>query len=348
MANRKEMARFLCASDEYRPSLLRLAVGLTNGDGEGAKELVASVMTNLWDEINQLEDGDIGSWLIETLRDRVAQRQRIDQNSPESLVQGEWLTILQLSRRLGKSERWVSGRTSELSMRGEVRVLARCGRLGVVYPPAALTELEQMLPTNLPAGDCLPMSQLYQQVGRSRLWISNRLQKMGRKGQLRINRANRVSLHWPGWVLPVLKTLAVEYPDSGDWLSLAQLAVALGKDREWIEPRLVSVGGEARRIPGSGKIFIHYPPGTVEALRAEAEKLVPAGGWMTAPQIASRVGRSRNWVKRRVDGEPFEMRISANGRPEPHYPPEVITELVIRYNEDDRGHNRGTVNPLLD
>lgn len=272
MATRQAVRWFIELSERLRPSLLREATRLTDGQHDWARELVLAVLAELWDEFATLSRA---VWTEIEERATVA---LFDRYRYEQSIRDRWA-------------RWLN------------------------------------------------MNDLKQLTGRSEVWLRRRLSQQGVPSEIRLNRANRLSEHWPVSVVPQLLKTAAEYPESGDWLPANSIAPLVGKDWTWVSARLDATRGELRRIPGSGKVFWHYPPEVVRELRALAKEIKAADGWMTIRQIAKYVGRSSHWVMNRLPTELMERRRARNGRPEPHYPPSVAAALLERRHEDNRGVN---------
>lgn len=246
---------------------------------------------------------------------------------------GSWLTAKAMANELGVDWGWVIRRLPQLSSPGEPRKHPRAG-VFTHYPPECLEELriireeEKSYP---PYGDYLAMAQLAKGCKRSLVWVTNRLSQMGVTPEKRIDPVGKVGDYYPPEVLSKLQAMAKEHPESGDWLTINQLARMADVDREWVKSRIAARGipPETRRIPGSGKLADHWPPELGEDLKLEAEAIPLAGSWLTAHAMEQLLDRSFNWVRRHL--APYahlsQWRRDQHGVPRLHYSPTVFNRL---------------------
>lgn len=100
-----------------------------------------------------------------------------------------------------------------------------------------------------------------------------------------------------------------------------------------MQRRLTEAGiePEVRRSALTGKLYEHYPPESIGVLlRSKLERPGnPPKGWLTAEAMPASVGRSYNWVKRRLcqyEGL-AERHRDEQGTTRLHYPPSVTNAL---------------------
>ncbi len=332
----QRFARFKTATEEI---LLSGAISLVF-DTHDARNIVELVYKRAWESKMTFEHyGEARVWIYDRLlllSNLLRKLRRQENDSGLYQPARDWLSVGQIYSRVGRSYKWVKARIESLPFPNEKRICR--GGVFRCYPLAVIPELVRMSAESKGANGWITMGYMTQELGRSRLWIGSRLDQMNQPGEERANKANRVTRHWPPWVLPILKGLSNKYLERGDWLSAHSIAVILGKDYLWVRARLKGrTDGELRRIPGSGKIFIHYPPEIVDELRPEVNRLVEAGDWLTTCELSRRVGKSLTWVLNRIRGKRRQKRVAGNNRPEWHYPPEVLQDLIERRAEDARG-----------
>jgi hypothetical protein len=106
-----------------------------------------------------------------------------------------------------------------------------------------------------------------------------------------------------------------------------------GHDRDWVLNRLAQtpIRPEIRRQAATGREFPHYPPDTFAVLEEAMETVSPpAGDWLTMHAIAQTLGRSGNWVSRRLEENwlfTAEPRLDDMGVERIHYPPSTVQAL---------------------
>ncbi len=334
---REEKAAILFASQGYEPSAAPHTLGIT------IIEYLATFERAQHKMVDQLD-----GWAEES---RVKKEPVVKKHKPyrgrrrrvEAAWAWDWLTAEEIASRLDMDTEWV---TDALSDRGFQPVM-RMSPLKVAaphYPPESLTTLAKLLvgQSTEEVGDWLNMQDLYVALRRSRLWILNRLERMGVRPEKRRDSRGQITDHYPPSVLEELRVMSELYPAAEDWLTINQIVEQVLKERTWVVAWLAEIGveGESRRIPGSGKVALHYPPQIVSQLLERAAEHKPAEpGWLTETALVKDVGRSHNWVKKRLPRYNHLTRkmTDSQGVPRIHFPPEVAEALKLDRHDDQRG-----------
>ena len=246
----------------------------------------------------------------------------------------DWLSVGELARLLGCTWEWTRNHLGMLNVRPETRLHRLTKRPYAHYPPSVIGALRRLLLESQPAGDWLTPSALSKLVGRHRWWVINQLRLANVTAEPRLNRSNRLTMHYPPSVVPLLQELNKELPLSGDWLTIPQIERAVGQKRDWVISHLRSVGAasEIRQV-WTGRCyreFPHYPPSVVEALHELANSEQEPNDWLTTLKIAAVLDRAVATVQRWLEGYPYEMRLASNNRLERHYSPETVEQLRQR------------------
>ena len=120
---------------------------------------------------------------------------------PQYPPAGNWLTADAIEKVLGKSTNWTRARLSKPDIRalGEIRLDPhRVPRLH--YPPEVVVKLKAEITKaeSFPlADDWLLVYQIANQLGRSKLWVQNRLEYLSILGEMRRDGKGRVKEHYP-------------------------------------------------------------------------------------------------------------------------------------------------------
>lgn len=184
-------------------------------------------------------------------------------------------------------------------------------------------------------------NQVAEAIGRSYGWTAKTLsslypnaprQKHGHKSRL-----------YPRISIQKLRDVTFATPPDENWPTIPRLVEFTGHDRTWVLNRLsqTSIRPELRRQAITGREFPHYPPDTFDVLQDYMDVLPPpAGNWLTAHAIEGLLGKSGNWVSKRLEdsylssGEP---RLDDMGVERIHYPPTTV-ELLKSELEQLKSH----------
>lgn len=186
------------------------------------------------------------------------------------------------------------------------------------------------------AGDWLMVTQIAKEIGRGLKWIRARIsQDFPTAHEFRKGFDGKVVPHYSPEVLEKLRELARLESQSGDWLSVPQIAKETKRSQAWVKRRLTDYfpnEGE-RRLTQNGHPGVHYPKEIVSELKKMADAEHEAQDWLNATQIAriEEVKRSDAWVTKFVkDNFPNqgELRLDKGGNLVLHYPPEVVRKVI--------------------
>ena len=183
------------------------------------------------------------------------------------------------------------------------------------------------------AGEWLPALRVSIILGKTQNWVEKRLNMSS--GESRKAKDGKILTHYPPSELERLRKLAEGEPHAGGWMNVAQIAAILSRPHIWVDKRLDQSAGESRKA-GNGRMLPHYPRSELERLRKLAEGESQAGGWMTAKNISSSLGKTQDWVESHLDSTTGEGRKAENGKILIHYPPselERLRKLVESYIE---------------
>lgn len=190
--------------------------------------------------------------------------------APTAPPVGDWMTILQMAKAIGRSEKWVRTRVkARHSHLAETRIKDQSGIAAPHYPPSVLEVLKAEADAVKPANGLITLGDIEREVGRSKAWCKRVLQDLGITGEERRPAKGRtICLHFPSWVVVSLKSVADSIPEAGDWVTIYQIAQTLGKDPSWVKNRTKQLGYEPEeRADGTQRVYDYYPPTIVEELR---------------------------------------------------------------------------------
>lgn len=290
-------------------------------------EITPGRVQTLADYIGAQFDDQSAQYELYTLE--VIEEEIVWQSLEDSL--DEKVSAYALSEYLAKSEVWVKQTAYGLGVYPDsVKVGNRQMRL---YPRELLGMLRIILLHTPPANDLYSIGEAEALVGKERDWIARMVEKHELIWEYRtLAESGRVGVHYPQDTIDTLRALAAEIPPAGDWLTATQLGRLVSRDKKWVRDHLGDYLALAEpRIADNMKIEPHYPPEALVYLQQIIETLPPyAGDWMTVGGIASKLGRSVDWVEKRIEQfkDRAEPRLTNKGnRSLTHYPPEVYEEL---------------------
>lgn len=149
----------------------------------------------------------------------------------------------------------------------------------------------------------------------------------------------RMHVLYPKAIVPMLRTLILHTPPTGDWYSPREAVDYVHKDIEWITKTVARYGlRSAMRVSGNNILAEHYPLETILRLEEFKRQLPPpAGDWLTVKRLAALLHRDKEYVARRIG--PFkhmsERRLTDGSRERTHYPPEVFKLLAQAMAEEE-------------
>jgi superfamily II DNA or RNA helicase len=184
------------------------------------------------------------------------------------------------------------------------------------------------------ADDWVTASTIATKLSKSQDWVEKRIaEHFPNAGEIRLAGNNNATpyVHYPPIVADRLAVLIGRYPLAGDWLTAYQIAKQASKSPQWVKERLNPQRGELR-LDVTQNICKHYPPEVYGPVITEAHTLPKAGDWLTAHQIAEKIGKSDNWVKKHLSknfpNQGKEL-LDALQRPYIHYHPETVKTLKL-------------------
>lgn len=265
---------------------------------------------------------------------------RVPDNVGES---DSWLTTRDLSDGIEVDYSWVVRRLLDLSSPGEIRLSGIRGEPTVHFPPESLDELRKMkeeITAPPTSGEEFTIAELARKLGRHPFWVEKQLLLKGIDPSYRRHKSHRVLAYYSASDLEALRGEDERYKSLGRWVTIPAIAYSVGMDREWVIDRLQDLGveGEPREHPNFRRVYMSYPRSVLSRLRNLAEtRENPSEGWMTENALVDMLGRSHNWVRRRIARyQPTgEMRIDERGALRTHYSPEFVQQLLkIRYDDE--------------
>ncbi len=244
-----------------------------------------------------------------------------------------WLPAAELADRIGANTRWIHRLVNELGI--DAVKIEYDGRLASCYPPFALPILKDEFEWRREIADLpayLTVAEIAERLGRSWGWTIETLVRLGIETDAYDRRNSRVSRLYSKGVLKRLRQELLSVPLDDGFYNLHQLEEATGEERQWIERRLAEAGlePELRRSGLTGKLHQYYPPFSQELIRGlSVERPGPGGRWLTADSLTLKLGKSYNWLSRRLSlfEHLAEKRLDDQQVPRLHYPPVVAALL---------------------
>lgn len=197
--------------------------------------------------------------------------------------------------------------------------------------PDALTEEEwlQRLEDALPE---LGISDIAKMMDRSLGWTSKTIEKLNIVPFTYVRAYGRFVGKYTEVDAQELRDYEQQWPRHDGWFNTAELEGVFQEDREWILRRLAEAEVEPeQRWSTSNRLIDHFPQ-TVISVLLEAQQNRPreaGSGWFTEEALESRLGKSTNWVRRRlpVFQAMTETLLDEMGVPRVHYPEDVLSYL---------------------
>ena len=174
-------------------------------------------------------------------------------------------------------------------------------------------------------------NQVAEAIGRSYGWATKTLSELYPKTPKQDH--GHKSRLYPRVSIQKLRDITFATPPDESWPTMPRLVEFTGHDRTWVLNRLsqTSIRPENRRQAVTGREFPHYPPDAFDVLQDFMDVIPPpAGNWLTANAIEGLLGKSGNWVAKRLEdsylstGEP---RLDDMGVERIHYPPATVQLL---------------------
>lgn len=253
------------------------------------------------------------------------------------------VSLTALSELIGRDDGWIQRRMRDAGIEPEMRRSAITGLINIYYPQTALDLIAVLREESYPpAGDWLTVGRMSKMLGKSPLWIENRItEEMRECSEVRLDDALKPSTHYPPDFfeeLMVLRGVFDQIPEAGDWVTVKYLARETGQDHEWIKRRLAesNLYAEWRRVPAAVREYRHYAPESLDVIRQAIMAREPeADGWLTLYAIGGLIPKSEKWIKRRLDRyrDQAELRKDSQGVARIHYSPEVVIALQAELDE---------------
>jgi hypothetical protein len=184
----------------------------------------------------------------------------------------DWLTAYAIEAIVGKSDSWVKLRLNKYANVAKSKLDAnRVPRLH--YPTDVLTALINEVDAieDVPeTEDFQSTHQLAKALGKSMLWVENRIGPFSELGELRKDKKGRLHTRYPREVYDQLVAeleVVRSYPEAEEYLTLSGLAAAIGRTDYWVKRRIGRIGiiGEVRR-DGVGRLREYYSPSAAQIL----------------------------------------------------------------------------------
>jgi superfamily II DNA or RNA helicase len=256
---------------------------------------------------------------------------------------GDWMSCEQICTALGRGQFWVEKRLNEGFLHvGEIRRLPK-GKPAMHYPPDVKDKL--LLQKGKKAGTWLTVTQIAALLQIHHKNVQTKLDKfLPGKGEQRLTVSGQLRVHYPPSIVKSLRKRwrkqdgpksngrPIARPSDG-WLNLHQISLQVKKKRSWIQVRLRESDTRAAELHAAeqGQSRLYYPPSTLEYVKQKVAEEIPAGDWLTLPEIAGKLGRSETYVRARLGQDLInqsEMRKSrTNFVVCPHYPPSVLKKI---------------------
>ena len=263
---------------------------------------------------------------------------------PDGVGESEgWLSTRDLSDGVEVDYSWVVRRLFDLSSPGEIRQSGVRGEPTVHFPPESLDELRRMkeeITTPPTLGEEFTVAELARKLGRHPFWVEKQLLLKGIEPTYRMHKSHRVLAYYSASDLEALRGEDERYKPLGRRVTIPTIAHSVGMDREWVIDRLQEMGveGELGEHPNFRRVYVSYPRNILTQLQRLVEtRENPSDGWMTENALVDMLGRSHNWVRRRIARyQPAgEMRIDERESLRKHYSPEFVQQLLkIRYDDE--------------
>lgn len=279
-------------------------------------------------EIRGIQDVELPSGLYKTL----------EGVSYTNIPAEDWLTTTKLADELGVEYKWVNRRLLELNTPCEFRICdGFINRSELHFSPEALDELRlirEQAVERIDPDAYMNLAELAETIGRHRLWVSNRLDRIRVESRLGLDPTGKAVEYYPkGVVADFIKERDKHSPDGG-WMTIPMLVQATGRDRQWVEMRLDQMGveGDYRHFEKSGRVDLCFSPSVaIELEEIAASYIQPEADWYTEGRLAVILGKSHNWLRRRlrdISSSEIELRTDSRGALRKHYHPEVLERLV--------------------
>jgi hypothetical protein len=197
------------------------------------------------------------------------------------------------------------------------------------YPDEALEHVRQRMAF-------LTQEGIQRALNRSRTWVGPRLNHDLAEDRIAPN--GRLLKHYPPSELKRLQALEPTVP-AGTWLTAGAIGRQLNRSHGWVDSHLNHDLVQVRRSP-SGRLREHYPPSELKRLQALTPKIPPAGDWLTEHAIGLALDREpRKWVRKYLNQDLGEDRVSATGEIRRHFPPSELKRLrgISQWTRPTRG-----------
>jgi len=253
---------------------------------------------------------------------------------------GEWMTVNEISERVGKSYNWVRSRLVErFCGTDEVRLDRKTNRPCPHFSKTVVLEIERVAKVHPDADGWYNKEQIINALpGRSDGWVEKRLPLYEALVEVRCADSGRAVCHYPPSVLADFFRQAEEFErvnKSDDWMTIEAMGRELKRSPQWVASQIrdhfPDNTGEIRRLASDNNLHLCYPPCVFRKIADASVEHPEAGDWVTLGQISKEVRKNRGWVCRKIEelfGTVSEMRRDSTNRVCKHYPPVVISRLL--------------------
>ncbi len=244
---------------------------------------------------------------------------------------GDWMTLERITREVGKAYQWCLAQLRDFSQESQTRWTDNAPRPTPHYPPWVVEELKRRAKATPEADGWILLSDIAEAVGRSPKWVEIEIAKLNVQPETRLSKTRRELPHYPPHVLETLRVEASSVTPAGDWLPLETIGKQIGRSPAWVKKQLdeAKFETEERRF-ADGKVLPHYPPSALDFIKKLDESVPEAKNWLNLLQLSSAIGRSSNWVSKRLSHVSFKSQLrKTNGslKAVPHYPPSILEHL---------------------
>jgi len=245
----------------------------------------------------------------------------------------DWETTAVLAEKIGVRRQWVVARILKLESTGEFRISLNGPRFHL--PPEAhseLAEIRNRVAISIDRDKFSNVTQLSNLVGRSPVWVNNRLESMDVEPILALDAIGRPSDYYPNTVADFLFKEKSQLVEAQDELTIRDIANALGKSYGWVRARIeqFEIKGDYKYFAHTGRIDLCFGTDVFIFLQEVALTYRKAKeGWRTEGALSVITGRADAWVHKRLQEMNTRPKIFADkaGNLRSHYSPRVEREL---------------------
>jgi len=132
----------------------------------------------------------------------------LEQMSGAARERGEWMTVNQIAKFIGRDSSWVKRRLeNDHSAEGELRV-DRTGKKVLHFSPDIVRALKEQAVIHPQAGSWLSINDLAKKLQRDRSWVERRIRdNFSSIGEMRLSRSGRSCIHFPPRIVRKLRNM---------------------------------------------------------------------------------------------------------------------------------------------